>query len=143
MSEENVKKVRRSYDLPENLVNYFKNWKPGRDLSPKVAGAILYFMTLNADMRDKCEKLAYSEDIEKAMVQIRIQRIPVLPIQPEEKAVLMPAADFERLFAAMVKAKPALVGKLIVKSLAAVDDNEFASVLSSLKRTRKGRKSSK
>ena len=69
MSEENVKKVRRSYDLPENLVNYFKNWKPGRDLSPKVAGAILYFMTLNADMQDKCEILASSEDIEKAMPQ--------------------------------------------------------------------------
>jgi len=143
MSEENAKKVRRSYDLPENLVNYFKNWKPGKDLSPKVAGAILYFMTLNGDFREKCERLAYSEDIGKAMRQLRVYRIPVLPIRPEEKAVLMPAGDFERLFVAMVKAKPTLLGKLIAESLAVADDNEFASIVSSLKHRRKGRKSAK
>jgi len=112
-------------------------------LSPKVAGAILYFMTLNPDIGDKCEELAYSEDIEKALDQIRIQKIPVLPVQPEEKAAWMPAGDFERLFVAMVKAKPALLGKLIAESLVVADDNEFANVLSSLKRIRRGRKSAK
>ena len=140
-----MKGKQKNITIPDKLNEAWERFLPigSKESSKNAAGAMLLWMSMDINVRDKCEKLAYSEDIEKAMVQIRIQRIPVLPIQPEEKAVLMPAADFERLFAAMVKAKPALVGKLIVKSLAAVDDNEFASVLSSLKRTRKGRKSSK
>lgn len=65
-----AKKVRRSYDLPENLAKYFKDWKPGRDLSPKVAGAIFYYMQLPPDIREACEKAAYSDDIEKAIKEL-------------------------------------------------------------------------
>ena len=63
-------KVRRSYDLPVNLVNYFLDWKPGRDFCPKVAGAIFYYMQLPSDVREECEKAAYSDDIEKAIKEL-------------------------------------------------------------------------
>lgn len=94
-----TKKVRRSYDLPENLVNYFKNWKPGRDLSPKVAGAILYYLTLDAATCADCEQLAEDTDVEDAiqtLVSKRRERSELKAIiSPELKAHVKPyIADF-------------------------------------------------
>jgi len=115
-----AKKVRRSYDLPVNLVNYFKNWKPGRDLSPKVAGAILHFMTLDSETRDKCEELAYSDNVGKTLESLKSQsrvKLPVLPIQPEERAALMPAQDLHRFLEQLVKDNPNIILETISQAL--------------------------
>ena len=59
---------KKSYYLPENLVILFKKWcKPGRDYSPKVAGAIFFYMQLSPNVRRACEKAAHSENIKVAM----------------------------------------------------------------------------
>ena len=59
---------KKSYYLPENLVILFKKWcKPGRDYSPKIAGAIFFYMQLSPNLRDLCEKAAHSDNIEDAM----------------------------------------------------------------------------
>lgn len=150
-----IKKVRRSYDLPENLVFYFKNWKPGRDLSPKVSGAILYYMTLDPDIRDLCEKLAHNEDIEKALdvIQKKSAKIPALPLLPEEKAILMPDKDVELMLKTLLKFKPALVLQTIgqalsggvaglenTEELSIVRKNESADTSALAKKKRKSRK---
>jgi len=140
-----MKGKQKNITIPDKLNEAWERFLPigSKESSKNAAGAMLLWMSMDINVRDKCEKLAYSEDIEKAMRQLRVYRIPVLPIRPEEKAVLMLAGDFERLFVAMVKAKPTLLGKLIAESLAVADDNEFASIVSSLKHRRKGRKSAK
>lgn len=57
-----VKISKKSYYLPVNLVEIFKKWcKPGRDYSPKLAGAMLYYMSLNPDVREACEKAAHTD----------------------------------------------------------------------------------
>jgi len=67
MISDNAKK--RGYYLPNALMDYFAEWcKPGRDYSVKIAGAILYFMTLPAGVRERAEKAAYSQDIEEAII---------------------------------------------------------------------------
>ena len=59
---------KKSYYLPDNLVILFKKWcKPGRDYSPKIAGAIFFYMQLSPNLRDLCEKAAHSDNIEDAM----------------------------------------------------------------------------
>jgi hypothetical protein len=77
-----AKITKKSYYLPDALTEFFKVWcKPGRDFSPKVAGAILYFMSLPPAIREKCEKLAYSEDIQAAIAQIvRSDQDGLLPL---------------------------------------------------------------
>lgn len=53
---------KKSYYLPDILVEKFRKWcKPGRDYSPKVAGAMLYYMSLTPDKREACEKAAHSD----------------------------------------------------------------------------------
>ena len=57
-----VKISKKSYYLPVILVEIFKKWcKPGRDYSPKVAGAMLYYMSLSPDTREACEKAAHTD----------------------------------------------------------------------------------
>jgi hypothetical protein len=59
---------KKSYYLPKKLMDSFAQWcKPGRDYSPKIAGAIFFYMQLPADLREACEKAAYSDDIKKAV----------------------------------------------------------------------------
>lgn len=66
-----VKISKKSYYLPDLLVVFFKKWcKPGRDYSPKVAGAIFYYMQLPPDIREACEKAAYSDSIENAIKKL-------------------------------------------------------------------------
>jgi len=49
-------------------MDFFAKWcKPGRDYSPKVAGAIFYYMTLPAHIRENCEQAAYKDDIKKTL----------------------------------------------------------------------------
>jgi len=63
--------AKKSYYLPKNLMDLFASWcKPGRDYSPKIAGAILLYMNIKADIREACEKVAYSNDIKTAMAEI-------------------------------------------------------------------------
>lgn len=66
---------KKSYYLPDILVNLFKEWcKPGRDYSPKIAGAILYYMSLEPNVRDLCEKAAYGTeaDIKKKIKALKL-----------------------------------------------------------------------
>jgi hypothetical protein len=59
---------KKSYYLPKKLMDSFAQWcKPGRDYSPKIAGAIFFYMQLPADLREACEKAAYSGDIAEAV----------------------------------------------------------------------------
>lgn len=61
---------KKSYYLPKILIDLFKEWcKPGRDYSPKIAGAILYYMSIEPNIRNDCEKIAYSDadNIKKAI----------------------------------------------------------------------------
>lgn len=63
---------KKTYYLPEKLTDYFVQWaKPGRDYSPKVAGAILYYLTLPADLREICEQLAYTGNIKQAIKKLQ------------------------------------------------------------------------
>jgi hypothetical protein len=65
---------KKSYYLPDILVEKFRKWcKPGRDYSPKVAGAMLYYMSLTPDIREACEKAAHSDKstIEKTIKLLR------------------------------------------------------------------------
>jgi len=66
MAQEKIAK--KSYYLPEKLTEAFGEWcKPGRDLSPKIAGAILLWMAIeSADLREKLVELAYKDNIPKA-----------------------------------------------------------------------------
>ncbi|KKK86246.1 hypothetical protein LCGC14_2765160 [marine sediment metagenome] len=58
---------KKTYLLPKKLAKIFGEWcKPGRDYSPKVAGAILVWMTLEPATREQIIDLAYSDNIEKA-----------------------------------------------------------------------------
>lgn len=69
MKAKNGKKsVKRTYYLPPKLLKVFKEWcSPGRDYSPKVAGAIFLYMLIGGNVRERCEKLAYSDSIEKSL----------------------------------------------------------------------------
>ena len=63
-----VKISKKGYYLPDDLVDLFKEWsKPGRNYSPKVAGAIFFYMHLSPNLRDICEKAAHSKNIKAAM----------------------------------------------------------------------------
>lgn len=61
--------VKRTYYLPKNLMDSFKLWKPGRDYSKKVSGAIFFYMFLGGNTREFCEKLASSESIDKSLTE--------------------------------------------------------------------------
>jgi len=66
------KTSKRSYYLPQSLVKYFTDWcKPGRDYSPAVAGAILIWMSLPPDIREKARQAAHEPDIEKSIAAIK------------------------------------------------------------------------
>ena len=67
-----MKKTKKGYYLPENLALYFKEWaKPGNDLSPHVSGAILAYMTLDAETREKLAKLACDKDVKSSLKEAR------------------------------------------------------------------------
>ena len=67
-----VKISKKTYYLPDSLMNYFAEWcKPGRDYSPKMAGAIFFFMQLSPSIREACEKAAYNENTESAINDFR------------------------------------------------------------------------
>ncbi len=67
-----MKKIKKGYYLPATLADYFKEWaKPGNDLSPHVSGAILAYMALDAETREKLAKLAVGEDIEIALQKVK------------------------------------------------------------------------
>jgi hypothetical protein len=62
------KNVQRTYYFPKKLMDFFTEWcKPSKSYSPKIAGAILFYMQLPADIREACEKAAYKDDIKKAI----------------------------------------------------------------------------
>lgn len=69
MKAKNGKKIaKRTYYLPQKLMDVFKGWcLPGRDYSPKVAGAIFFYMLIGGNVRERCEKLAYSKAVEKSL----------------------------------------------------------------------------
>lgn len=74
-----VEICKKSYYLPKNLMDSFADWcKPGRDYSPKIAGAIFYYMQLPANIREICEKAAYSQDINEELKKLaaRAERHP-------------------------------------------------------------------
>lgn len=124
----------KSYYLPVVLAEYFKIWcKPGRDYSPKVAGALLYFMTLPPDIRQKCEKLAYSDDIKTVIDQLtessknddlisKMWNVPALPIQPEEHAILYSDLDIKRFIDILREYRP----RLLERCLTINDENSFS-----------------
>lgn len=154
-------KSQKSYYLPDKLIDYFRKWcKPNRGYSPKISGAILYYMTLSPEIRDQCEKLAHTEDIQKALniIQQKLTKIPALSLQPEEKALLMPDKDVELMLKTLLKFKPAFVFQAIGQTLseasvdlqnaadrAAARDDESAGISAPIKKKRKSqkRKSSK
>jgi hypothetical protein len=64
--EEKISK--KSYYLPNQLMYFFVEWcKPGRDYSPQIAGAILLWILTAPSLREKFRKLAYSNDVKKAL----------------------------------------------------------------------------
>ena len=72
MRAEKCKKIaKRTYYLPQNLMDFFKLWKAGRDSSKKVAGALFFYMLLNGNTRELCEKLACSDSIETALLELQ------------------------------------------------------------------------
>jgi len=63
---------KNSYYLPKNLMVFFRDWCfPSKNYSPKVAGAILFFMSLPASVREAAEKSAFETDIENALKTIK------------------------------------------------------------------------
>jgi hypothetical protein len=77
----------RSYRLPVNLVSLFKKWAgKGKNVSPKVAGAMVFYMLLKTDICEAAEIAAYSEDLELAIKSLQ-DNLPVeiLKIPPEDK----------------------------------------------------------
>ena len=67
-----VKCTKKSFYLPDPLYDFFRVWcKPGRNYSPKAAGAILFYMALSPDTRDQCEKAAHRGDIEQLVGAIK------------------------------------------------------------------------
>lgn len=67
-----MKKIKKGYYLPEQLADFFKEWsKPGNDLSPHVSGALLAYMTLDADTREQLSRLAFGENVEQAIKDAR------------------------------------------------------------------------
>jgi hypothetical protein len=71
-SKNGKKSVKRTYYLPPKLLKVFKEWcSPGRDYSPKIAGAIFLYMLIGGNVRERCEKLAYSEYVEKSLKEFR------------------------------------------------------------------------
>jgi len=63
---------KKTYYLPEFLTEYFKQWcKPGMGYSTKMAGAMLFYMTLPDDLRRISERLAHTKDIEQAIEQLK------------------------------------------------------------------------
>jgi hypothetical protein len=90
--EVNISK--KSYYLPDILIDLFREWcKPGRDYSPKVAGAILYYMSLNAAIREECEKAAHGDlrQIKKTIAKLvanenPAQNVPALIRHTEQAA---------------------------------------------------------
>lgn len=68
------KNSKRSYYLPDNLVEYFAQWcHPGRDYSTKIAGAMLVYMALPSELREAAEKAAHADNIKKTILDIRTQ----------------------------------------------------------------------
>jgi len=56
--------VKRGYAIPAKLAARFRSWcKPGRELGSNVAGAMVVWMTLPADIREQAEKAAYADDL--------------------------------------------------------------------------------
>jgi len=64
-------RIKKTYHLPEKLTESFAEWcKPGRDYSPKVAGAMLVWMTLAPAVREQVVRLAYSDGIDAAKKKV-------------------------------------------------------------------------
>lgn len=81
--EQKKNTYKRTYHLPVALMDVFKDWcNPGRDYSPKIAGAILYYMSLEPNVRDSCEKAAYKDSaaIKKAISQLAAQEKTFSPL---------------------------------------------------------------
>ncbi len=77
---------KKSYYLPEILMDIFKEWcRPGRDYSPKIAGAILHYMALDPATREFCEKQAYGKK------ESIIKAIDHLKLNDDDPAEIVPA----------------------------------------------------
>ena len=64
--------TKKTYYLPKKLSEVFAKWcKPGRDYSPKIAGAMLAWMTLEPAAREKIVGLAYSDNLKKAAIEAK------------------------------------------------------------------------
>ena len=63
---------KRGYYLPQELLDaWAKFHSPSRDYSPSAAGAFLVWMALEAELREKARRAAYSSNIEKAIAKIK------------------------------------------------------------------------
>ncbi len=63
---------KRGYYLPQELLDaWAKFHAPSRDYSPSAAGAFLVWMALEAELREKARRAAYSSNIEKAVAKVR------------------------------------------------------------------------
>ena len=76
METKKEKKERRypkkSYYLPERLIDYFVKWcKPGREYSAKVGAGILLYMSVTPTIREKAEKLSDIRDPDAAIKEMR------------------------------------------------------------------------
>ena len=131
----NMNKIKTGWYIPIDVKESFTSFcvKNAQIAQEACAGALIFWQKLSSEIREAAILEAKGEKSE--------ERIPVLPIQPEEKAVLMPAGDFERLFVAMVKAKPALLRKLIagVMDRAAADESVASPPVVKKSRTRNPR----
>ena len=65
-------RVKRGYLIPPELVGRWEHFhEPGKDFSPSVAGAFLVWMALEPNVREQARKAAASNNIEKAVKEIR------------------------------------------------------------------------
>jgi len=64
--------VKRAYYLPAPLMDFFAEWsKPGRDFSTSVAGSVLIWMTLPADLREKAKQEAYKPNVKQSLAEMQ------------------------------------------------------------------------
>ena len=62
------KMIKRSYNFPEKLISEWEDFhRPSKDFSPSAAGAILVWMALPPEIREKARQLAHEPSMKKSL----------------------------------------------------------------------------
>lgn len=62
---------KRSYYIPDQLLEYFAKWsKPGRGYSTSVSGALLVWMSLDPAIRDKALSLTAHPNVKQSIKEL-------------------------------------------------------------------------